>query len=122
MRYRPFLMIDIIILHTVVVSCRSKKNYSNENDTDEFIVQFQPTYIEKLDCTWTGCQINGLRFDQDPTRIQYAPDFCNAIQKLKTPQTGFYRFNNQYLFCDFTKGWNAQKYVVSFTLILYAKS
>ena len=115
-------MIVVIILHIVVVSCRSKKNFTDANDIDEFIIQSQPTYIEKLDCTWTGCQINGLKLDQDPSRIQYAPDFCHAIQNMKTPKTGFYRFNNQYLFCDFTKGWQVQKYVVSFDLLSYTKS
>ena len=122
MTCRRFVMIAMIIItHIAVVSSRSKKNLSDVNEIDDFIYRTQPTYVEKLDCTWTGCQINGLEFDQDPSNIQYAPDFCNAIKNLKTTQSGLYCFNNQYLFCDFTKGWKVQKYVVIFALLFYSK-
>ena len=110
---QDLIKLSVIMYHLVVVTCRAKNNLSYTNGIDEYNIQDIPTYIEKLDCTWTGCQINEVELDDDRNVIQYDSDFCDSVYKLKTPKSGWYRFNNRYLFCEFTSTWEDQKYVVS---------
>ena len=89
--------------HIIIANCRMKSNKKSNNYLADLSIQTQPTFIGKLDCSWTGCKINGITLAENQTKVGYLLDFCVALQTLEDPKSGFYRLDNRYIFCDFTE-------------------
>ena len=94
-----------------MASCRLKNEYEDQSNNSDIDFETRPTYVGKLDCTWTGCQINGVELSNDWRKIEKISDFCIAVEKTKHPKSGFYRLNNRYVFCDFANSRQDDKYV-----------
>ena len=109
MQLQLVLLTSILMPCIIIVNCRTKSNQNkNNNYLPDFSIQTVPTYIGKLDCSWTGCEINGITLAENQTKVGYLLDFCVALQSLEDPKSGFYRLDNRYIFCDFTESHQSQ--------------
>ena len=108
MQLQLVLFMSIFMNHIIIANCRTKSNQKSNNYLPDLSIQTQPTYIGKLDCSWTGCQINGITLEENQTKVGYLLDFCVALQSLEDPKSGFYRLDNRYIFCDFTESQQSQ--------------
>ena len=108
MQLQLVLFTSIVMLCSTIANCRTKTSQKDNNYLPDFSIQTKPTYIGKLDCSWTGCQINGITLAENQTKVGYVLDFCVALQSLEDPKSGFYRLDNRYIFCDFTESQQSQ--------------
>ena len=108
MRLQLVLLTSIVMPYIIIVNCRTKSYNLNTNNHLDLSIETLPTYIGKLDCSWTGCEINGITLAENQTKVGYLLDFCVALQSLEDPKSGFYRLDNRYIFCDFTESQQSQ--------------
>ena len=92
----------MLMIYIDTASC-TLDNEGRRNDSNIDFETLTP-YVGKLECTWTGCQINGLQLSYDWKEIEKISDFCIALENSNLPKSGFYRLNNRYVFCEFGNG------------------